>query len=78
MSDGGCGAGALRATSLPARRVPECALQDGLGQVAAVAPPGDPIKVDPWGAWTHGRLCLPPIADGPCRRAPLPVDPSRL
>lgn len=34
-------------TSLPDRRVPECAPQDGLVQVVAVALPGDPIKVDP-------------------------------
>jgi hypothetical protein len=47
MSGGGCGAGALGETSLPDRRVPEGALQDGLVRVVAVALPGDPIKVDP-------------------------------
>ena len=69
---------ALGETSLPDRRVPECALQDGLMQVVAVALPGDPIKMDSRGAWTRPRLRLPPIADGPCRRAPLAVDAGRL
>jgi hypothetical protein len=36
-------AGALRETSLPDRRVPECALQDALMEVVAVAL-GDPIR----------------------------------
>jgi hypothetical protein len=56
-------AGALGETSVPDRRVPECALQDGLVQVVAL--PGDPIKVHPRGAWTRPRLRIPPIADGP-------------
>ena len=44
---GGSGAGAVGETSLPARRVADCAPQDGLVQTVAGALPGDPIKVDP-------------------------------
>jgi hypothetical protein len=43
----GVGLVRLGETSLPDHCVPQCALQDGLVQVAAVALPGAPIKVDP-------------------------------
>ena len=66
----GVGLARLRETSLQDRSVLECALQDGLMQMVAMALTCDPINVDPGASSIHPRLRLPPIPDGPCRRAP--------
>jgi hypothetical protein len=78
---GACGcrgrprAGALGETSPPDRRVPEWR---AAGRSRAGGGGGDPIKMEPGAPGLALDCVCRRFADGPCRRAPLAVDGSRL